>query len=467
MGGKMMRTIAGFLMAGVLCGCAADVDDHIATLAGGGEGREDAKTALSLARQDAIDPLLEAVADESYGLEARGHMADALFRLYLREKEPRIFSTFVDLLGHREARVRQPIARILGDIGGREAVAALISWLPSETDDGVRQEILVGLGLMSLREQTTQAFPKWSLDVIDLELRTPFLEALKAMRGEALSDSLRGNLLEWLEVIAEGAVEEARQRELSADLAGAEQLLSEALELVPDSRNVNQRFGKFLYESGQPERGLQLLTSMGAAIRVPNLSRPPQFDGVIEDHEWRGAARIERLYQNVARMRAFEVEGLTDVYVAHGRGRIYIAVKAYEPQTDSLTATATERDQNTWLDDCVELFFDPDRDQRTYYQVVVNHAGTIFDQHNDGTSRGGDRSWNAELEHGTQVGADHWSLEVAIPLAQFGEGETGSGAVWGANLARIRIANASEYGQWAPTYGSALEPGRFGYLVFE
>ena len=35
----MMRTIAGFLMAGVLCGCAADVDDHIATLAGGGEGR--------------------------------------------------------------------------------------------------------------------------------------------------------------------------------------------------------------------------------------------------------------------------------------------------------------------------------------------------------------------------------------------------------------------------------------------
>ena len=30
-----------------------------------------------------------------------------------------------------------------------------------------------------------------------------------------------------------------------------------------------------------------------------------------------------------------------------------------------------------------------------------------------------------------------------------------------------RIANASEYGQWVPTYGSALRPDRFGYLVFE
>lgn len=38
-----------------------------------------------------------------------------------------------------------------------------------------------------------------------------------------------------------------------------------------------------------------------------------------------------------------------------------------------------------------------------------------------------------------------------------------TGTVWGANLARIRIANASDYGQWVPIDGSALEPGRIGF----
>ncbi len=57
--------------------------------------------------------------------------------------------------------------------------------------------------------------------------------------------------------------------------------------------------------------------------------------------------------------------------------------------------------------------------------------------------------------------------EVAIPMEQFGEGKVGSGAVWVANLARIRMANATEYGQWVPTYGNAQRPDRFGYLVFE
>ncbi len=32
--------------------------------------------------------------------------------------------------------------------------------------------------------------------------------------------------------------------------------------------------------------------------------------------------------------------------------------------------------------------------------------------------------------------------------------------------ARVRIANASEYGQWVLTYGSSHRPDRFGLMIF-
>ena len=42
-----------------------------------------------------------------------------------------------------------------------------------------------------------------------------------------------------------------------------------------------------------------------------------------------------------------------------------------------------------------------------------------------------------------------------------------SGAIWGFNIARVWITNASEYGQWVPTYGLAHRSDRFGFLIFE
>ena len=59
------------------------------------------------------------------------------------------------------------------------------------------------------------------------------------------------------------------------------------------------------------------------------------------------------------------------------------------------------------------------------------------------------------------------TLELEITSAQLDGAEIGSGHTWGFNVARVRIANASEYGQWAPTYGWSHRPDRFGFLVFE
>ena len=101
--------------------------------------------------------------------------------------------------------------------------------------------------------------------------------------------------------------------------------------------------------------------------------------------------------------------------------------------------------------------------RRHVYQIIINNIGTIFNQYTEGASPSGDISWNAELEHAVHTQDDYWSLEVSFPLAQFSDQAVETETVWGANLAHIRIANVSDYGQWVPIDGSALEPGRIGF----
>jgi len=147
---------------------------------------------------------------------------------------------------------------------------------------------------------------------------------------------------------------------------------------------------------------------------------------------------------------------------------LFLLVEGQEPRTDNLHAQATVRDENAWQDECVEVFFDANRDGRSFHQIVINHLGTIFDQYSDGSGPQGDIDWNADIEHAVYVSETGWTLEMALPMSQLTESRDPlSGQVWGFNLARIRITNSSEYGQWVPTYGSALRPDRFGFLIID
>ncbi|MBT3344536.1 MAG: hypothetical protein HN712_20335 [Gemmatimonadetes bacterium] len=455
-----------------LAGCGPDMDDHIDALGGG--GAEDAKMALSLARQDAIEPLLEAFADPERGAEARSHMADALYRLYLREKTPAILVALQGALGDQQVEVRRTVVRCLGDLEAGKAASLLIERLPEEVDDGVRQEILVTLGVISLQERdrtrgmNNVGFNRqWSVKYFDEADRQALMDELVRIRDLSVADTLHGHVMEWLEGVADDLAVEARERVLSADLAGAEQLLEEALALVPDSRNINQQMGKYYYGNGDIERGIKILAANGDVLRVPRLSAAPAIDGQLDARAWQRAAEITRFFQNVSRLRPIETSPATRVRLGWTDDRIFILVEGDEPSTDNLRIEATQRDENAWQDDCVEIFFDANRDGRSYHQIVVNSLGTIFDQYSDGSSPQGDLGWNADMEHAVVVSESGWSLEIGLPLAQLTESAGPiSGQVWGFNLARIR-QEASEYGQWAPTYGSALRPDRFGFLIFE
>ena len=100
-------------------------------------------------------------------------------------------------------------------------------------------------------------------------------------------------------------------------------------------------------------------------------------------------------------------------------------------------------------------------------EATGDSLGTIYDAYNAGHQGTGDPAWNGAYTVATTVEDTVWTCEIAIPFQELGDARVSKGTVWGFNVARVRIGNASEYGQWVPTYGFAHRPRRFGFLFFE
>ena len=384
-----IKVVSSALALLVLSACSSQVDRNIERLAEGGDGVEDAKMALKLARKSAIQPLLSAFQKEGYTPKARGAIMEALGALYIREKDRRILDVLVGAVDDRDVPVRRVAVGLLGDLNKAEHVGPLVDRLGREEADEVSLEILVTLGIMGMAEEgILQNFGRqMTTDKMAEDERERFVGTLSRMRQESLSDTLMAKTLDWLEAIAEEGVAEAGNLLIKADVAGAEKQLLGALELVPDSKNVMAKLAKFYYDNGSEEKGLQLMFDAGAALRVRRLTQAPEIDGMLDDPVWGEVEPLTEFYQNINRMRAYPSSGRSEAYIGYRRGKIYIGVKGYEPSTDNLYRKATERDQiGVWQDDCVEIFFDPGRSYLRYYQIVVNNIGTVFDQYSDGTS---------------------------------------------------------------------------------
>ena len=93
-----------------IAACGDPVERHIAQLVEGGEGAEEAKIELNLSKKTAIPPLIAAMRNTSYPVRARVDIAQALYRLYLREADETIIEALIEGLQDAETAVRSGAA---------------------------------------------------------------------------------------------------------------------------------------------------------------------------------------------------------------------------------------------------------------------------------------------------------------------------------------------------------------------
>ncbi len=138
-------------------------------------------------------------------------------------------------------------------------------------------------------------------------------------------------------------------------------------------------------------------------------------------------------------------------------------------------ARLTVRDANLWEEEVVEVFIDANDDQRTYYELEWNPLNTLFDafviNHDKHWLL---RDWTmAGIQHAVKRGKDGWAVEIAMPMAEFGEAAQlppSVGDVWRANFYRIDrspSATGREMTAWS-TIGryNFHASDAFGYIEF-
>lgn len=152
-----------------------------------------------------------------------------------------------------------------------------------------------------------------------------------------------------------------------------------------------------------------------AQARAVRTQEQMTIDGLAREAVWAQAPITDEFYQftpaeaSAARFR-------TTVQVSYDDRTLYVFVKAYDPRPDSLVALLSRRDIRT-PSEWIKVVIDGFRDRRSALQFMVNPAGVKRDAtvYSDVAE---DIAWDGVWDAVTQVDADGWSAEFAIPFSQ-------------------------------------------------
>jgi UDP-2,3-diacylglucosamine pyrophosphatase LpxH len=190
-------------------------------------------------------------------------------------------------------------------------------------------------------------------------------------------------------------------------------------------------------------------------------AKPPIIDGNVTESAWQSPnAMLFDYYGDKNKLDS------TAFYFSYDKSNLYLAAYCKETRIDSMAAAVTERDGAIYGEDCVGYFFQPDLSKKVVYQIYFNPLGAIFDQRIAADSSGSmvsDRKWNGNYEVKTSKGADFWSIEVKIPLAQLG-GKIKAEQNWGLNFRR-KERRLSSSADWQIPLDS--DPKALGKLIMD
>ncbi len=188
-------------------------------------------------------------------------------------------------------------------------------------------------------------------------------------------------------------------------------------------------------------------------------ARSPVIDGVIEEAEWAGAARLENFVQ-FQPQRGKPATQPTAAWFLYDDTHVYFAARAYDDRP--ITARLTQRDADTAQDDSFTVFLDTFHDRRTCYFFSTNPLGVQTDGRVQDNGRVYDITWDAAWQVAARRAPDGWTAEFAIPLrvVLF---HRGAARTWGLNLARTRRSNL-EVDLWGGPAESVWRVSQFGEL---
>lgn len=149
------------------------------------------------------------------------------------------------------------------------------------------------------------------------------------------------------------------------------------------------------------------------------------------------------------------------------KSALIVAAICYENKMAMLkTDCATNDDTSIFNDDVIEVYLNTP--ERSYFKIVVNPNGAIWDESTDSTIVARDTLpilWNPGVKAAVKKYPDRWTAEILIPIKDFGSLGPDKTYPWGIEIGRSRFTGGTpENWAIAPTGGGYNVTNKWGNL---
>ncbi len=182
------------------------------------------------------------------------------------------------------------------------------------------------------------------------------------------------------------------------------------------------------------------------AVQPIRFTTPPTIDGRLDEEAWAGAARISA-FRQVQPGDNIEPSQSTEVLVGYDKRALYLAFRATDT-SGRVRATVARRDAIA-EDDSVGVYLDTFHDRRRAYYIFFNPLGIQADGIYTEGKADPDLTVDLVMDSKGVVGADGYTVEVAIPFASLRH-RSGEGRAWGLHVQRFIRRDRNEQISWRP-----------------
>ena len=200
---------------------------------------------------------------------------------------------------------------------------------------------------------------------------------------------------------------------LVGSVASAQSLGSAALAVDPAASQT--------LTAGQTTDGLGLIAGR-PTVRPTRTEAAPDIDGRLDDLAWQSAATLTEFTQQ-APLEGAQATEETEVYITYDSEHVYFGFYLHYADPSVMRANRVDRD-TSFQDDLITVYLDTFLAQQRAYDFDLNAFNVQGDGivNASGNRRGGpipvpDRSWDALFYSATEIVADGFTAEMAIPLA--------------------------------------------------
>jgi len=182
--------------------------------------------------------------------------------------------------------------------------------------------------------------------------------------------------------------------------------------------------------------------------KIKKVSAMPEINGQLTDKKWTFSPEISQFYSTKLDKKPTV---LTEAMIVYSEKGIYHSFRCHEPNLSDLHTEAAGKDQMTihskiFKDDAIELFFITDCRSGTFKRLVVNAAGTVYNDTNQG------KRWIKSVQTSIGREKDAWTLEIFIPWTDLDIRDLLQTKGCRFQIARYR-PQSQELLQWASTAG--------------